>query len=72
MIPNNRSSKNKNLNNTMLEKSNINITKDVDHDEIFERLYYSNFNQCDYDEDAMYKVVTIIFLLTITQSNHRL
>ena len=61
MIPNNRSSKNKNLNNTMLEKSNINITKDVDHDEIFERLYYNNFNQCDYDEDAMYKVVTIFF-----------
>ena len=47
MIPNNMSSENKNLENTMVEKSNINITKDVDHNEIFERLYYNNLNQCD-------------------------
>ena len=50
MILINRSSKNKNLNNTMVEKSNINITKEIDHDEIFERLYYNNLNQCDGDD----------------------
>ena len=41
MNSNNRSSKKENL------KSNINITKSVDHDEIFEILYYNHLNQCD-------------------------
>ena len=68
MILNNRSSKNKNLKNPMVEKSNINITKDIDHDEIFERLYDNNLNQCDGDEKVTYKIC----LLTLKQSNNRL
>ena len=61
MISNNNSSKKKNLHNTLVEKSNINITKDVNHNEIFERSYYNNLNQCDSDEDATYEVVKMIF-----------
>ena len=56
----------------MVEKSNIKITKYVDHDEIFEKLYYNNLNQCDGDEDRTYVVVILIFLLNVIQSNHRL
>ena len=38
-----------------------NITKNVDHDEIFERLFYNNLNQCDGKDKATYEVVKIIF-----------
>ena len=55
MIPNNRSSKIWNL------KSNIDNTKDVDHDEIFEGLYYNNLNQCGSNDKATYNVVIVIF-----------
>ena len=55
------SSKNNNLNNTMVDKSNIKITKDVDHDQIYERLYYNNLNQCEGDANQTYVVVKLIF-----------
>ena len=61
MISKNMSSKNNNLNNTMVEKSNNKFTIDVDHDEIFDILYYNNLNQYDGDEDRTYVVVKLFF-----------